>query len=120
MDERGTVMIQRASDLRSTAQDKIKQDQEDMEAWVENLAESITDTCQEAADIGEMSLKIYLDDLLAFVDEDAPEEKWETVIRGACKLLVEEHGYKIQIDDFNPKTKDQGDISSIVVDWSGK
>lgn len=113
-------MIHHAQDLRSAAQEKRRLDREDMDAWVENLSESITDACQEAADDGEMEVKFSVeDDLVHFMDADVPEDKIDEIIRGTAKML-EQHGYKVLVDDFNPKTKSQAEITAITVDWSGR
>ena|ERR1700722_5632157 len=105
-----------AAELRAKAQEKIKQDQELLEAWIENLAEAIVDYCDDQAVERAMRCELSAIDLDAMLDGDVTEDKVDAVIYGAKKLLITDYGYSVSLD--NSKTKSEGDIVSITVSWS--
>jgi hypothetical protein len=107
-----------AAELRAKAQEKNRQDQELLEAWIENLAETIVDYCDDQAAEGAMRCELSDIDLAAMLDGDVTEDKVDAVIYGAKKLLENDCGYRVSVDNFNSKTKSEGDIVSITVIWS--
>lgn len=114
------MMIHPASHLRAKTEQRIKQDQTDMDRWVTALAESITKWCEESADDGDMECRLNRADLDAILDNDIPIEKIDSVIRNTTKLLEGNYGYKIMIDDLDIVTRMPSSIKSITVSWSGR
>jgi hypothetical protein len=107
-----------AAELRAKAQEKNRQDQLQLLTWIENLAETIVDYCDDQAVEGAMKCELSAIDLDAMLDGDVTEDKVDAVILGAKRLLERDYGYSVSVDNFNSKTKSEGDIVSITVSWN--
>lgn len=109
-------MLVNASVLRDKAAKKLASDKLKLKKWVEALAEDITSWCEEEAEMGGMSCSLSLKDIKTLLSNETDPELYEQVILGAKTLLISA-GYRVVINDYDPKTHGQGNITGIDVDW---